>query len=143
MNKISILLVEDSPDHEYLALRIIKKSKLSDNLNIVRDGQDALDYLYYEGKYSNRPVSKPHLILLDLSLPKIDGLDVLKKIRATKSTKDIPVIVLSSSQISEDIKTCHLEGIHCSITKPITLENFSYAIDPLLAGWASLNNVVE
>jgi two-component system response regulator len=143
MKKISILLVEDNTDHEYLALEIIKAAKLTDKAIVVRDGQEALDYLYYEGNYSTRPEAHPQLILLDLKLPKVSGLDVLKKIRSTKSTKNIPVVILTSSKINKDIKACYGEGANCYITKPITLDKFMQAIHQFLTYWANLKNAVE
>jgi two-component system response regulator len=143
MDKISILLVEDNADHEFLALKIIENALVSDKIMVVRDGQEALDYLFYEGIFSKRPVGNPQMILLDLKLPKVSGLDVLKRIRSISETKDIPVIILTTSNNKDDIKACYGEGANCYITKPITMDKFIQAIHQFLSYWANQNSAVE
>jgi CheY-like chemotaxis protein len=143
MDKVSILLVEDNADHEYLALKIIENAHVSDKTMVVRDGQEALDYLFYEGTFSKRPKGNPQMILLDLKLPKVSGLDVLKKIRSMAATKNIPVIILTTSNNKDDIKACYGEGANCYITKPITTDKFIQAINQFLSYWANLSSAVE
>lgn len=121
----SILLIEDNPDDEFLTLEALKAGKVSDQTLVLRDGQDALDYLFYEGQYKNRAVCNPEVILLDLKLPKINGMDVLKKIRTEESTKFIPVIILTSSNSPSDISSGFANGANRYLEKPIDLKNFA------------------
>jgi CheY-like chemotaxis protein len=143
MKKMSVLLVEDNADHEYLALKVIQDLNATNQTMIVRDGQEALDYLYYEGSFAKRPIALPQFILLDLKLPKVSGLDILKKIRSTDSTKNIPVVILTSSKSNNDIKTCYGEGANCYITKPLTTDKLTQAIYQFLEYMANQNNTVE
>ena len=141
MNKNLILLVEDNPDDEMLAVRALINAKIINRTMIVRDGQEALDYLFYQGDFSDRPVGNPQMILLDLKLPKVDGLGVLRKIRATESTKLIPVIVLSSSQREEDVAASYKEGANSYLVKSVDVTEFSLAIQNLVFYWIDVNQV--
>jgi two-component system, response regulator len=121
----SILLIEDNPDDEYLTLLALKSGNVSDQTLVLRDGQEALDYLFYEGQFKNRGVSNPEVILLDLKLPKVDGMEVLKRIRSNDKTKYIPVIILTSSNSQSDISSGFANGANRYLEKPIEMKNFA------------------
>jgi len=140
-NKV-ILLVEDNPADEELTILSFKDNNISNTINVVRDGQEALDYLYGSGSYKDRDVILPQIILLDLKLPKIDGLDVLKHIREKESTKLIPVIVLTSSSRDEDIIKAYTAGTNAYVRKPVDFSAFKIAIKELGLFWLVLNESV-
>lgn len=138
----TILLVEDNPDDEELTLLAFKSSTLSNNLITVHDGAEALDFLFRTGKYSERDSrSNPRLVLLDLKLPKIGGLDVLRKMRANPATQFLPVVVLTTSNQDEDIIDSYRFGANSYIRKPVEFKNFCKAIEQLGLYWLSLNEV--
>lgn len=134
-----ILLVEDNPDDEFLALNVLAKENMSNNVIVVRDGQEALDYLFYQGNFVSRPKSNPQIILLDLKLPKVDGLKVLQDIRRTEETKLIPVVILTSSQLETDIADSYAGGANGYIVKPVDIEQFSSSIKQFINYWIRLN----
>jgi len=135
-----ILLVEDNPDDELLAKRALKKNSISSELVVVRDGQEAIEYLFSEGQYDGRDASVlPYVIFLDLKLPKLDGIDVLKRIRADGRTSMIPVVVLTSSNEESDIINCYKYGANSFICKPVDFEQFVEASRQMGAYWLSLN----
>lgn len=135
-----ILLVEDNPDDAMLAVRAFKKNQLVNNVIVVRDGAEALDYLYGEGEYSERDCSKqPDIILLDLNLPKLNGLEVLKRIRNDKRTNLLPVIMLTSSIEESDVINCYDSGANSYVHKPIDFEQFTTMSNQLLNYWFSTN----
>lgn len=143
MKKNLVLLVEDNLDHENLALHVLAQSKIIKQTVVARDGQEALDYLFYAGAYTNRPIGNPQVILLDLKLPKIDGLEVLKKIRASESTKLIPVVILTSSQTEEDMVASYRGGANNYLMKPIDMKKFTEAIESFFTYWVELNKDLE
>lgn len=132
MQKKLVLLVEDIPAHEKLALRALAMGEVSHSPFVVRDGQEALEYLFYQGKFSERPIKNPDLILLDLKLPKVDGLDVLKKIRSSESTKFIPVIILTSSRAEMDLIASFANGANSYLLKPVDVRQLAQSIHNLL-----------
>lgn len=135
-----ILLVEDNQDDEVLTLRAFKKSNLVPDVVVARDGVEALDYLFGTGSYSGRDTSQmPQVILLDLKLPKIDGLEVLQRIRADERTKFLPVVVLTSSKHQEDIINSYAMGANSYIRKPVDFEQFITAVQQLGLYWMILN----
>jgi len=140
MNKKVILLVEDNPDDELLTIRAFEKNNIKNDIFVVRDGVEALDYLFCNGKYENVVNQKvPEIILLDLKLPKLDGLEVLKELRKNKRTKLLPVIVLTSSKEEQDIIESYKLGANSYIRKPVNFNQFIEAIRQLGLYWLVLN----
>lgn len=131
--KKMILLVEDDPDHELLTIRALKKSKIVDDISIARDGEEALSLLHGENPL------KPQVVLLDLKLPKIDGLEVLRRIRAVESTRTLPVVVLTSSDEERDVVRSYSLGVNSYIRKPVNFDDFAEATRQLGMYWLVLN----
>ena len=139
-NDKRILLVEDNPNDEMLTIRAFKKNNIFNIIDVVRDGQEALDYLFCEGEYSSRDkTSNPQVILLDINLPKIDGLEVLRQLRANAQTEIIPVIIMTTSDEQNDLITSYKLGANSYIRKPVEFENFMSAIKTLGMYWLVLN----
>lgn len=137
-----IFLVEDNADDEALTLRALKKNNISNQVMVARDGAEALEFLFAEGKYSDRDMSiQPQVMLLDLNLPKIDGLNVLKKLRSDERTKLIPVVILTSSKEDQDIIESYSLGANSYVRKPVDFNDFSEAIRQLGLYWLILNEV--
>ena len=142
MNKKIILLVEDNRDDEELTLMAFEQSKIMNEVAVVRDGAEALDYLFKTGKYTNRALSDlPAVILLDLKLPKISGLEVLKRIRADDQTQLVPVVILTTSKEQEDIINSYKLGCNSYIRKPVNFTEFIEAARKLGLYWLCLNEV--
>jgi two-component system response regulator len=140
MNKKLILLVEDNPDDEELTLRAIKQCNCYHELVVTRDGEEVLDYLFGTGKYAGRSLTHlPNLILLDLKLPKIGGLEVLERLRADPRTSRIPVVVLTSSNEAIDIQSSYTLGANSYIRKPVEFKHFSAAMQQVTQYWMQLN----
>ena len=138
-NKI-ILLVEDNPDDETLTLRALSKSKILNEIVVARDGAEALDYLFGTGAHAGRDTSlQPQLILLDLKLPKIDGLEVLKRLRADARTALLPVTVLTTSNEERDVVTSYQLGVNSYVRKPVDFDSFIEAVRQLGLYWLVLN----
>jgi len=135
----TILLVEDNPDDEMLSLRAIKKNKISNDVVVARDGREALDYLHCEGAYAGREGALPAVVLLDLNLPKIDGLEVLKRLRADPRTKLVPVVILTSSKEEQDLIRGYGLGANSYIRKPVDFNQFVDAVGQLGMYWLLLN----
>lgn len=143
MNKKVILLVEDNRDDEELTLMAFEQSKIMNEVAVVRDGAEALDYLFRTGKYANRALSDlPAVILLDLKLPKISGLEVLKRIRADAQTQLVPVVILTTSKEEEDIINSYKLGCNSYIRKPVNFTEFIEAARKLGLYWLCLNEVL-
>ncbi|HXT38505.1 MAG TPA: response regulator [Candidatus Angelobacter sp.] len=139
MNKKIILLVEDNPDDEELTRLAFEKSNVANELAVVRDGVEALDYLFGTGTHAGRdPGAMPAVILLDLKLPKIDGLEVLRRLRADDRTKLLPVVILTSSREQEDVKSYSC-GANSYVRKPVEFEEFVQAVRQLGLYWLLLN----
>jgi two-component system response regulator len=137
-----ILLVEDNPDDEALTLRAFKKSNLKNEVVVAHDGREALDYLFGMGIYAGRDMSiMPHIILLDLKLPKVDGLEVLEQMRADERTKLLPVVILTSSKEQEDLVRSYSLGANSYIRKPVDFNQFVQAVQQLGLYWLVLNEL--
>lgn len=137
---IEILLVEDSPEDLELTCRALKNANLGNHLQVARDGAEALDFLFCEGEFSGRQVEDtPKLILLDLKLPKVDGLEVLQRIKSDPRTRHIPVVVLTSSKEQKDIVESYALGVNSYIVKPVNFEGFAQAVQKLGIYWLLLN----
>ena len=139
MNDKTILLVEDNPDDMELTLRAFKKSRILNQVVVARDGVEALDYLFATGAYAGRDTSTPQIILLDLKLPKIDGLEVLRRLRTDDRTKLLPVIVLTSSSEAQDLVNSYELGANSYIRKPVDFDQFLEAVQQLGLYWLLLN----
>ena len=135
-----ILLVEDNPDDELLTLRALRKNNVLNKVVVARDGVEALDYLFGTGEHSGRDTAvMPQLILLDLKLPKIDGLEVLKRLRADERTRLLPVVILTSSREEQDMLDGYGFGANSYVRKPVNFEQFVQAIEQLKLYWLILN----
>jgi two-component system response regulator len=142
MNNKPILLVEDSPDDEALALRAFKKSNMGNEIIIAHDGEEALNYLFGRGQYADRNVALlPAVVLLDLKLPKIDGLEVLRQIRNNPATKGLPVVILTSSKHEEDMVKSYNLGANSYVRKPVDFNEFVNAVGQLGMYWLLLNEL--
>jgi two-component system response regulator len=142
MQPKTLLLVEDNPDDEALTLRALQKYNLANQIVVTRDGQEALDYLFGNGDYSSRDTSEqPQVILLDLKLPKINGLQVLEHLRAEPQTRHIPVVVLTSSNEQADIMHSYDLGANSYVRKPVDFEQFLVTARQLGLYWLVLNEV--
>ena len=138
--KKTILLVEDNPDDVELTLLGLKKNNVANDIVVAQDGAEALDYLFCTGKYAERDASvMPVLILLDLKLPKVDGLEVLKRLRSDDRTKLVPVVILTTSEEETDLVQCYNNGANSYIRKPVDFIRFSEAIQQLKVYWLLLN----
>jgi CheY-like chemotaxis protein len=134
-----ILLVEDNPNDLELTLIALEKSRLANEVVVVRDGAEALDYLHRRGNYSERPVGAPAVVLLDLKLPKVDGLEVLRDARDTPALKSMPVVMLTSSREEQDLVRSYELGVNAYVVKPVEFHEFVRAISDLGIFWAVLN----
>lgn len=135
-----ILLVEDNPDDEVLTLRALKKNHIVNPVYVVRDGAEALSYLFATDLYSQRDVEEiPQVILLDLKLPKVDGLEVLRRVRANELTRLVPVVILTTSNEDQDIIRSYDLGANSYVRKPVDFEQFNKAVGQLGAYWLILN----
>lgn len=135
-----ILFIEDDPAHAEITMRNFKKNRISNKVIHLWDGQEALDYLFRQGKFSNPETSPtPHLILLDLRLPKVDGLEVLEKIRSVDKLKCIPTVVLTTSQAEADISKAYQYNVNSYLVKPMDYDKFSSLIEAFGFYWAVWN----
>ncbi|MCA1755931.1 MAG: response regulator [Bacteroidales bacterium] len=140
MNEVEILIVEDNPNDAEMALRALKNNNLTNQVLVVGDGEEALNFLFAKGKYSKRnQATRPKMVLLDLKLPKVDGLEVLRKIKSDPATRMIPVIVLTSSKEESDIVESYRLGVNSYIVKPVDFDKFVDAVRELGLYWLLLN----
>ena len=134
-----ILLVEDDPKDVELTLTALEEYKLANEVVVTRDGEEALDYLYRRGKFATRSTDNPAVLLLDLKLPKVDGLEVLQQIKADAKLKLIPVVVLTSSHEERDMVTSYKLGVNAYVVKPVDFHEFVNAVKELGIFWALVN----
>ncbi|AOF83150.1 response regulator [Methyloversatilis sp. RAC08] len=139
-----ILLVEDNPDDEALTLRAFNKNRIANEVIVARDGVEALDYLFGTGSHAGRDLSvAPAVVLLDLKLPRVDGLEVLRRVRADARTNLLPVVILTTSREQQDIYEAYQLGANSYIRKPVDFEKFIYAVGQLGLYWLVLNEPVD
>lgn len=140
MEKKAILLVEDNPDDEALTLRAFKRNNIKNDVIVVRDGAEALDYLFGAGRYAGRSITDlPQVMLLDLKLPKVDGLEVLRRVRSNELTRLLPVVILTSSKEEQDLLNGYRLGCNSYVRKPVNFDEFIEAARQLGLYWLVLN----
>ncbi len=138
--QVEILLVEDSPQDAELTIRALKKRNLANHLVHVADGQEALDFLFCTGAYAQRPpCEQPKVVMLDLKLPKVSGIEVLRKLRADERTKLLPIVIMTSSREDSDVIESYKLGANSYVVKPVGFENFAEAVSNLGLYWLLLN----
>ena len=136
-NELEVLLVEDSPEDAALTLRALKKNNLINRIHVAIDGAEALDYIF--GADNSPCLCVPRVIFLDLHLPKINGIEVLRKLKSDERTRSIPIVVLTSSREDQDISECYSLGVNSYIVKPVQFENFTRSVAELGLYWMLLN----
>src|SRR5512143_3888047 len=140
VKEVEILLVEDNPTDAELAIRALKKSNLANKLEWVKDGAEALDFIFARGRYAERSVtSGPKVILLDLRLPKVDGMEVLRQVTGDERTHTIPVVVLTSSKEDRDVAESYQLGVNSYISKPVEFDEFAKTVSELGMYWLLVN----
>ncbi|HWY37967.1 MAG TPA: response regulator [Bacteroidia bacterium] len=138
--EVEILLAEDNPSDAELTIRALKKNNLANKLHHVKDGDEALDFIFGQGVYANRKIENtPKVILLDLKMPKISGLEVLRVLKADVRTKKIPVVILTSSKEHPDIQACYQLGVNSYVVKPVHFDSFLKAVSDLGLYWLLIN----
>ncbi|HEX7964150.1 MAG TPA: response regulator [Gammaproteobacteria bacterium] len=142
MEEMMILIVEDNPDDEEMTLRSLHDAGLANDVHVVRDGVEALDFLFGAGPFAKRDTTRmPAVVLLDLKLPKLDGIDVLNRMRKDDRTRSIPVVVLTSSSEEEDIVRSYKSGANSYVRKPVVFAEFAKVVSQLGLYWLLLNEV--
>jgi two-component system, response regulator len=140
-SQVEILLVEDNIDDAEMTINALRKNNLANNLIHMADGEEALDFLFGTGKFIGRDINlKPRLVLLDLKMPKVDGIEVLQRVKSNEATKKIPVIILTSSKEDPDVNRCYELGVNSYIVKPVEFGGFVKAICELGMYWMLLNH---
>ena len=140
-NIVEILIVEDTSEDLDLTLRALRKAKITNHIQVARDGEEALEFIFCKGPFAERKIENgPKVILLDLKLPKIDGLEVLQRIKGDPRTKSIPVVVLTSSREQNDVVESYNLGVNSYIVKPVNFEQFSEAVQKLGMYWLLINH---
>jgi len=137
--EVDILYAEDSPEDAEMTLRAFRKQRLANKLIWVKDGEEALNYLFCEGPFANRPAGNPNLVLLDLKMPKVNGLEVLQRIKSSPVLKSIPVVMLTSSAEHADVAKAYELGVNSYIVKPVGFDNFSEIVLGLGMYWMVTN----
>lgn len=143
LEHVEILLVEDSPSDGELTLRALKKQNLANRVVWVKDGEEALDFIFCRGRFKDRCNGTPRLILLDLKLPKIDGIEVLRAVKADPATRTIPIVMLTSSQEERDIVESYKLGVNSYIVKPVDFDKFLNMVTQVGLYWSLMNKVPQ
>jgi CheY-like chemotaxis protein len=141
--KVDILLVEDSPEDAELAMRALRKGKLANHITWVKDGAEALEFIFRTGAYAGRPDQNPKLIMLDLKLPKVDGIEVLRRIKGDERTRVIPVVMVTSSAEGRDVIESYKLGVNSYLVKPVEFEQFSDTVAKAGLYWMLMNKAPE
>ncbi|MBI5965605.1 MAG: response regulator [Chloroflexi bacterium] len=134
-----ILLAEDDPQDAELTLNALSEHNLANDVLVVRDGVEALDYLYRRGEFADQPEGNPILILLDLKMPRMDGMEVLKQLKSDAAMRTVPIVVLTSSRESQDLETCYQLGVNAYVVKPVKFLDFIEAVKEIGVFWALIN----
>ena len=143
-DKVEILLVEDNPHDAEMTIRALRKVNLANRLIHVKDGAEALDFIFSKGAFSERSVgNKPKVILLDIKMPKVDGIEVLRQIKANENTRTIPVVIMTSSKEEQDVITSYDLGVNSYVVKPVDFEGFAKAVSELGFYWLMINELPE
>jgi len=143
-DKIDILLAEDNPHDAEMTIRALSKVNLANKLHHVKDGAAALDFIFARGEYAGRGIeNKPKIVLLDIKMPKVDGIEVLKQIKADELTKTVPVVIMTSSKEEQDIITSYNLGVNSYVVKPVDFAGFAKAVSELGFYWLITNQVTE
>ena len=141
---VEILLVEDTDADAELAIHALRKRGLANHLVLVKDGAEALDFLFAEGEYANRDIdSHPKVVLLDLRLPKVSGIEVLRRIKSDERTQKIPVVVLTSSKEGKDLEECYKLGVNSYISKPVAFDEFAKVVCDMGLYWLLVNKLPQ
>jgi len=144
ISEVDILLIEDSLDDAEMTLRALKKINLDNNIVHLENGQEALDFLFAKGKFENlRLSSQPKVILLDIKMPKVDGIEVLRRIKSDKRTRMIPVVIMTSSSEEKDLVTSYKLGVNSYVVKPVDFENFTSVVGELGLYWLLANRTTQ
>jgi two-component system response regulator len=141
--KVEILLVEDSPEDAELAMRALRKGKLANHITWVKDGAEALEFIFRSGAYAGRPEQNPKFIMLDLKLPKLDGIEVLRRVRADERTRLIPVVMITASAMERDVIESYKLGVNSYLVKPVEFEKFSETVAQAGLYWMLMNKAPE
>jgi two-component system response regulator len=139
MKTSTILLVEDNADDAELAMRAFERTSVKNAIVLARDGAEALDYLFATGRYAESPAEPPDVVLLDLKLPRIDGIEVLRRVREDQRTRRLPIVVMTSSREAADVSRCYELGANSYVRKPVDFSEFVQAIHQVGAYWLQLN----
>jgi len=143
-NTVEVLLVEDNPHDAEMTIRALKKVNLANRLTHLKDGAEALDFIFAKGAFADREIeNKPKVILLDIKMPKVDGIEVLRQIKANESTRTIPVVIMTSSKEEQDVITSYNLGVNSYVVKPVDFEGFARAVSQLGCYWLIINQAVE
>ena len=137
--KVDILLVEDNPTDAELTMRALRKGNIANHITWVKDGAEALEFIFRNGAYAGRPDQNPRLILLDLKLPKVDGIEVLRRLKADDRTRAIPVVMVTSSQEGRDITESYKLGVNSYVVKPVEFDAFSETVAKAVFYWMLVN----
>jgi two-component system, response regulator len=140
LNQVEVLLVEDNIHDAEMTIRALRKVNLANNLVHVKDGEEALEFIFAQGKFSNRQqADQPKVILLDIKMPKVDGIEVLKQLKSRESTKSIPIVIMTSSKEEQDIINSYQLGVNSYVVKPVDFEGFARAVSQLGMYWLLTN----
>ena len=143
-NKVEILLVEDNPHDAELTIRALKKANLANRLIHLSDGAEALDFLFAKGMYADRNIgNRPKVILLDIKMPKVDGIEVLRQLKRNEATRTIPVVIMTSSKEEQDVITSYDLGVNSYVVKPVDFEGFAKAVSELGFYWLITNQGID
>jgi two-component system response regulator len=138
---VEILLIEDNPQDAEITLRALKRANFANNVQWLKDGEEALEFLFSEGQYKSQPTPRPRVMLLDIKMPKIDGIEVLRRIKADPRTRSIPVVMLTSSNEESDLVSSYNLGVNSYLVKPVDFQRFSEEVTKIGYYWVAMNRI--